>query len=223
MRKVLIAGRLEDVKNYIYALTKAGVEPIVSLVLPTPEGYNADDFAGLVLPGGNDVDPALFGQENCGSRTIERELDIAQLGIMDIFVSAKKPVLGICKGCQVINIYFKGNIIQDLNNNVHHQAYHGEAVKHGAFTLPGNPLYELFGGGEIIINSSHHQAVDRLGDGLKVCQYSDDNVAEAIMHETLPVLGVQWHPERMAYDKHIAGEADGTLIFKLFGKIIQTK
>lgn len=216
MQKVLIAGRPEDVGNYIYAIKQSGMEPVVSLCLPTAEGYTSDVFSALLLPGGADVDPALFGQENCGSRTIERDLDTAQLDIMDIFVKSGKPILGICKGCQVINIYFKGNIIQDLENNVHHQAYQGEAVKHAALTLPGNPLYELFGGGEITINSSHHQAVDMLGEGLMVCQYSDDHVVEAIMHKTLPILGIQWHPERMSYDRHVNGEADGTLIFEYF-------
>lgn len=219
-KKVWIAGKPEDASNYVDALTQAGLEPVVSVSVPTPEGLSVDDFAALLLPGGADVDPDLFGQENCGSRTIDRDLDIAQLSITDLFVKARKPILGICKGCQVLNIYFKGTIIQDLENNVHHQSYQNKAVKHKATTAKGNPLYELFGGGEIIINSSHHQAVDRLGDGMKICQYSDDHVVEAIQHETLPILGLQWHPERMAYSRRVDGEADGTLIFEYFKKII---
>lgn len=220
--KVLIAGVPEEVENYVEALKNAGLQPVVALQLPTKDGLTAEDFAGLLLPGGGDVDPSFFGQENCGSRTIEKELDIAQLNMTDLFVKAKKPILGICKGCQVINIYFKGDIIQDLENNVHHQAYEGKAVKHKATTLENNIFYELFGSDEMVINSSHHQAIDRLGKDLRVCQYSDDHVIEAIQHETLPVLGTQWHPERMAYSKHIAGEADGTLIFEAYKKLIES-
>lgn len=217
--KVLIAGLREEVENYIFALENAELQPFVATQLPTEAGLVLDDFAALLLPGGGDVDPSLFGQENHGSRTIEKELDIAQLNMMDLFVKAGKPILGICKGCQVINIYFQGTIIQDLINNVHHQACQGKAVKHPAVTLNKNMLYELYGGDEIIINSSHHQAIDKMGDGLRICQYSDDHVIEAIQHESLPILGVQWHPERMAYSKHIAGEADGTLIFEYFRDI----
>lgn len=219
--KVLIAGILEEVENYIFALENAGLQPIVSTKLPTAEGLSIDDFAALLLPGGGDIDPSFFGQENHGSRTIEKELDIAQLGLADLFIKAGKPILGICKGCQVINVSLQGTIIQDLENNVHHQAYLDKAVKHKAVTLKDNVYYDLFGGDEIVINSSHHQAIDRLGAGLRVCQYSDDYVIEAVQHESLPILGVQWHPERMAYSKHIDGEADGTLIFEYFKKLAE--
>ena len=215
-KNVLIAGKSEDVENYIFTLTEAGLQPVVATELPTEEGLTLDDFAALLLPGGGDVDPSLFVQENCGSRIIEKDLDIAQLHMTDLFVKAKKPILGICKGCQVLNIYFKGTIIQDLENNVHHQSYQGEAVKHKATTEPGNVMYDLFGGEEIVINSSHHQAIDQLGEGMRICQYSDDHVIECIRHESLPILGVQWHPERMAYSKRVEGEADGTLIFEYF-------
>lgn len=220
-KKVLIAGKLEDVPNYVYALEHTGLEPVVSTEIPTKEGLVEEDFAALLLPGGADVDPEFFGEENHGSRTIDKELDMAQLSIMDLFVKMKKPILGICKGCQVINIYLKGNVIQDLENHVHHQAYQGKEVKHPAVTEKENVFYELFGGDEIVINSSHHQAIGRLGDGLRICQYSDDHVIEAVQHDTLPIIGTQWHPERMSYDKHIDGEADGTLIFQHFKKMIE--
>lgn len=220
--KVLIAGIPEEVENCIFALENAGLQPVVSTTMPTSDGLVIDDFAALLLPGGGDIDPSFFGQENHGSRTIEKELDIAQLNLAGLFIQAGKPILGICKGCQVINVSLQGTIIQDLENNVHHQAYLGNAVKHKAVTLKDNVYYDLFGGDEIVINSSHHQAIDRLGTGLSVCQYSDDHVIEAIQHESLPILGVQWHPERMAYSKHIAGEADGTLIFEYFKKLAES-
>ena len=220
--KVLIAGIPEEVENYIFALENAGLQPVVSTTMPTSDGLAIDDFSALLLPGGGDIDPSFFGQENHGSRTIEKELDIAQLNLAGLFIQAGKPILGICKGCQVINVSLQGTIIQDLENNVHHQAYLGNAVKHKAMTLKDNVYYDLFGGDEIVINSSHHQAIDRLGTGLSVCQYSDDHVIEAIQHESLPILGVQWHPERMAYSKHIAGEADGTLIFEYFKKLAES-
>lgn len=221
MKKVWVAGRAEDVKNYVETLEKTGVNPVVSIEVPGEEEFNAGDFNALILPGGDDVDPSFFGQENHGSRKIDKELDTAQFAILDLFVKAKKPIMGICKGCQVLNIYFKGTIVQDMENNVHHQAYEGKAVKHKAVTEKGNLLFELYGGGEILINSSHHQAIDRLGNGFRACQYSDDHVVEAIQHESLPIIGIQWHPERMAYDKHIPGEADGTLLFAAFKEMME--
>ncbi len=214
-----MAGLAKDVTNYIDALEKTGIVPVVSLSLSDTTENSIDDYDALLLPGGDDVDPSFFGQENNGSRKIDRELDLAQMKILDSFVKAKKPVVGICKGCQLINIYFNGDIFQDIKNNVHHQSFNGKPVKHTAVTKPGNVFCDLYGEQEIIVNSSHHQAIDQLGEDLIACQYSDDGVVEAICHKTLPVIGTQWHPERMAYDKHMEGEADGTLIFKyLLGK-----
>lgn len=231
-RKVLVAGILKDVTNYIAALKGIDCEPVVALELPTGEGLELSDFAGLLLPGGSDIDPALFGQENRGSRTIHRELDEKQLALARLFAEAGKPILGICKGCQVINVCFGGTLLQDLPNNVYHQwdREREEDEHHGAIATGDNWISQLYGTGMVTINSAHHQALDRLGAGLMVCQKSDDGVIEAICHETKPIFATQWHPERMTRqwkenhpDTVTARTAcvDGGLVFQHFLQLLQ--
>ena len=158
-RKVLAAGIREDVTNYSAALKNIDCEPVVALELPTEEGLELSDFAGLLLPGGSDIDPALFGQENRGSRTIHRELDEKQLALARLFAEAGKPILGICKGCQVINVCFGGTLIQDLPNNICHQwnREQEEDEHHGAIATGDNWISQLYGTGMVTINSAHHQ------------------------------------------------------------------
>lgn len=231
-RKVLVAGIPENVTNYIAALEAIGCEPVVALELPTAEGLDLSDFAGLLLPGGSDIDPALFGEKNKGSRTIHRELDEKQLALARIFAEAEKPILGICKGCQVLNVCFGGNLIQDLPNHDYHQwnREREEDEHHGAVAVGKNWISRLYGTDMVTINSAHHQAIDRLGEGLVVCQKSDDGVIEAVCHETKPIFATQWHPERMTGEwkaKHpdtvTARTAcvDGGLVFNYFLQRLQ--
>ncbi len=220
MKKILICGPFDEVTNYIAAVSKTGMEPVASTSLPTEGGLDINDFAGLILPGGSDMDPAFYGQENHACRNIRRWLDLAQLNMLDTFVKYKKPVLGICKGAQVINVYFGGTLIQDLPNHDHHQPYYENHERkdshHPARILPDTPLTDIWDDDEIIINSAHHQAVDRIAEGLSVCAYSDDGVIEGLYHRDLPILAMQWHPGRMAYAHYVEGWSDGSLVFQSF-------
>ncbi len=220
MKKILICGPFDEVTNYIMAVRETGMEPVASTELPTEDGLDVQDFAGLILPGGSDMDPALYGQENQACRNVRRWLDEAQLDALDAFVKAQKPILGICKGAQVINVYFGGTLIQDLPDSEHHRATYVNHVRkdahHPARILPDTPLSDIWEEEEILINSAHHQAVDRIADGLKVCAYSDDGVVEGLYHGTLPILALQWHPERMAYSHYAEEWSDGSLIFRYF-------
>ena len=99
--------------NYENALRELGARPVVIKEVCDPQEYD-----GLLLPGGDDVDPARFGQEINGSLGISPELDALQFEVLDRFVKAGKPVLGICRGHQVINIYFGGDLIQDLGEKM---------------------------------------------------------------------------------------------------------
>ena len=89
-------------------------------------------FDGLLIPGGEDIDPARYGQENTGCRTIDPVMDELQFHALDIFVKAGKPVLGICNGMQMINIYFGGDLIQDIPSKQRHQRNAGKDSWHGA-------------------------------------------------------------------------------------------
>ena len=120
----------------------------------------------------------------------------------------KKPVLGICRGLQVLNVFFGGTLIQDLPG--HSQAA-GRDRLHRVRTAP-SPLQDLFGE-TLVVNSAHHQAADRLGQGLRAVQWAIDGTVEAVIHQSLPVWGVQWHPERLAGPLSLSGAADGGCLF----------
>ena len=190
---VAIIGRAPDTVNYENALRLLGVDTITSL---DPE--QCADCDGLILPGGGDITPAFFGQRNHGSRSIDTELDIIQLQALDFFIKWKKPILGICKGLQLINVHFGGTICQHISNAGKHE-WRGSDQYHYVYHIGCNRtdfFHQLYGS-STYVNSAHHQAVDKLGKGLyPICQ-SYDGIIEAIAHETLPIWAVQWHPERI--------------------------
>ena len=146
----------------------------------------------LLLPGGGDLEPWRYGRENTASRGLEPERDEAELRLLQDFTAAGKPVLGVCRGLQTINVFFGGTLLQDIPG---HGAVEGADRLHAVRTAP-SPLRRLFGE-RAPVNSAHHQAADRLGSGLRAVQWAGDGVVEALCHERLPVWAVQWHPERL--------------------------
>ena len=210
MLKIAIPGELDKVKNYINAIEKLGAS--YELVF---EDVDPNSFSGLLLPGGADVDPKYYHEDNKGSVGIDTSLDERQFKVLDKFVKANKPILGICRGHQLINIYFGGNLIQDLVNSKEHTQveYHVDNVN-DIEAIDDSILANLYGK-NFKSNSSHHQAVDRPGKGLRVTAYCKD-VVEAMEHETLPIFTVQFHPERMCFDFYKEEIVDGSKIIKYF-------
>ena len=188
MKTVLISCLTHDACQYCRALKCAGINPVVSNHL----------FDGLLLPGGGDISPIFYHKKNHGSQNICITEDIIQILLFHRFLEQKKPILGICKGMQLINVALGGNLIQDLPTKKLH-AYDNDDRYHITKALPGSQLHSLYGN-DCITNSAHHQAINKLGDHLRITQYAHDGVAEAIEHDTLPIIGVQWHPERMQPD-----------------------
>lgn len=213
-RKIAVGNTDEKIKNYLAALRGVGLDPVGTIALVDPA-----DFGGLVLPGGGDIDPALYGAENEGSRDIDRALDEAQLALADAFLRAGKPVLGICKGQQILNVYFGGGLVQHLATAPLHRQER-DAV-HACESLPGAVLERLYGR-RYPVNSMHHQGVGRLGEGLRAAAFAPDGAVEAIEHDSLPVLGVQWHPERMCFAKARPDTVDGAEIFRYFRSLVET-
>ena len=209
--KILICGKAEDTVNYANAVSSCGADCDTSIAINDYSSYD-----GLILPGGGDVHPSRFGETNNGSRAIDEEMDEIQFNALDYFVNAKKPVLGICRGEQLINIYFGGKIIQDLPTNFLHQ-YSEETgiIYHDVKADRGSIIYRLYGE-DFVVNSYHHQGCSLMGSGLRATAFADDGVVEAIEHKSLPIVGTQWHPERLAFDKYIPGKSDGSLIFNEF-------
>ena len=182
MTTIYVWGDPKRFQNYSRALMAVGGR--------VQFGGNSEGCDGLLLPGGGDMEPWRYGQENTASRGLEPERDRMERELLDTFLTAGKPILGICRGLQVMNVYFGGTLVQDIPG--HSQSCDQDRF-HRVCSGP-SPMRDLCGG---IVNSAHHQAVDVLGDGLEAVQWSPDGVVEALWHRRCPAWAVQWHPERM--------------------------
>ena len=179
MKRVYLSVRL---KNYEDALSLVGARCV-----ETP--WEADL---LLLPGGGDVHPRFYGQQINGSTDIDAARDGRELALVDEFLRAGKPVVGICRGLQLLNVYFGGTLRQHIEG---HSQIDGVDRLHAINTAPG--LLRTLYGARFTVNSAHHQAVGTLGEELQVLACAPDGTVEAIAHESLPVFAVQWHPERL--------------------------
>ncbi len=198
--------------NYMYALKMLGARPAL-----VDGRVDLGEFDGLLLPGGADINPSRYGEENAGSEGIDDIRDELQMRTLGYFAEAKRPVLGICRGMQVVNVFFGGTLIQHLDPNSRHSRAPGSDQDrvHKIVSAKGSWIASLYGD-EFYANSAHHQAVGRLGTGLRAVAVSGDGVVEALVHEMLLVYGVQWHPERMCFS-HIRNDTvDGSRVLRFF-------
>lgn len=201
------AGRMD---NYCAAVRAAGGEPLAGYC-PAPDL----SCAGLVLCGGGDIESTLFGQEDRGSQPPDRARDRAELELFRAFYAAGRPILGICRGMQLINVALGGTLIQDLPAG--QRAFHtGEAdTVHPLRAEEGSLLCRLYGP-LFPVNSAHHQAVDALGRGLTASAWAESGFPEGVELPGQAVLGVQFHPERMAFGRRRPDTVDGAAIFRWF-------
>ncbi len=166
---------------------------------------NLDDCNGLVLTGGVDVYPELYCDWDTTETkgTYKPERDGFELKLLEKSISRELPILGICRGLQLVNIFFRGSLIFDLEEirKVNHRKITSTEDRLHSINIPKNTLlHDLIGTDTAMVTSSHHQAIDRVGEGLIVNAKSDDGIVEGIEYEDKEnkpfLLGVQWHPER---------------------------
>lgn len=200
--------------NYLEAIDAAGGIPVV---LPLTRGD--DDIAslarlcdGFLFTGGPDVHPSLFGEETlrfCGS--INERRDTLEIGLLREVLRLDKPVFGICRGIQLINVALGGSLYQDIPAQMqglpiaHCQEPPFTVPVHSVAIEPESPLAEITGKTELMVNSMHHQAVKELAPSLRCAARSKDGLVEAVyLSEKKFVLAVQWHPEYLwkSYQVH---------------------
>jgi putative glutamine amidotransferase len=197
---------------YVRSVVAAGGVPVIlsPLMGPSVAGRALIGMDGLVLTGGEDMDPAWYGAEPSPHlNPPSRERDIFELALFATARQLELPILGICRGIQLVNVAMGGSLYQDLPTErpgavEHNPATDRAARSHGVRLAQGSRAAEALGTTELVVNSFHHQAIRDLAPGLIATGWSDDGLIEAA--EGAPdapwLLTVQWHPEEMYVDAH---------------------
>lgn len=191
---------------YTNSIIAAGGEPVI---LPLYGGVDCsavlERLDGIVFTGGADVAPLLYGEEPRPQVTAcWREEDEAEIAYVKAAIKTKLPILGICRGQQIVNVALGGTLIQDIPSQTENKLCHCQSMvirselTHSVKLSEGSKLYDILKGPDILVNSFHHQAVKDLGEGLKVVGTAPDGVIEAIESEDGNILCVQWHPEALS-------------------------
>ena len=209
--------------TYVQSVTEAGGIPLLLATgIKNDVGTLVERLDGLLLSGGFDINPLFYGEEP------HRELgevspgrDDNELELARAFLQADKPILGICRGHQVLNVAQGGTMYQDIHAQIdevvlqHVQKARRDHLSHSVKLVEGSEIATIFGTSSILVNSFHHQAVKDVGDSLTVCGTSSDGVIEAIVSEKHKfVIGVQWHPENTA----CAGDVPSKKLFEAMVK-----
>ena len=246
MKRVMIAARPEEgdphkvIGGCVTSMEQLGYDSVVSV-----NGADLEGCAGLIMPGGlPDVDPTRYGEALNGSLYVDAELDRQQLDVLARAVETGLPVLGICRGCQLINVFFGGSLIQDIATRKAHEYLEDRDLIHENWTVPGSWAQEAYGAC-VRVNTKHHQAVKRLApcfvpdqfwfDGRvtegerqalltarrEVWEVPEDEpfLIEGFHHQTRPIFAVQWHPEIMAAIP-LAGAGDPMPVFRRFHQLL---
>ncbi len=199
--------------SYPNAIIEAGGNPVFFNF--TRDDEMIEQYAamvdGVVFSGGDDVDPASYGEEQlwgCGDVCPLR--DDFEIKLLKVLVEKypEKPILGICRGAQVLNVAMGGTLYQDLQSQVkgcirHQQQQSSHYASHRADVSEGSKLHAIYDSTRIMVNSFHHQAVKDIGECLVVTARASDGVVEGFEKPDQPYfIGVQWHPERQVEGPH---------------------
>lgn len=216
-KRILIAGSafLEKcIQNYVNAVEAVGLHAVLTEKGDELKAFNSCD--ALLLPGGVDLNPSLYGEKNNGAKDVNDELDEIENALLSMAVKDKKSVLGICRGLQFINVFFGGSLIQNISScSIHSRDGEADRV-HSTNVYKQSFVYDIYKEKSIMTNSAHHQAIKRLAPNLEVAQESEDGLIEAICHKKLPIIALQWHPERMCLSNKRSDTVDGLKVFQYF-------
>jgi putative glutamine amidotransferase len=216
-----VAVTHEDLKKaepYAAALRLVGLEPVL---VSAEDARSLVGLDGLVLTGGRDIDPKRYGQEPVRETQAPNPArDNMEIGLLGAALSRDLPVLGICRGLQLLNVYQGGTLIQHLKGDPHRTLPRPKDPAkpvHGISVAPDTKLAAALGAGQHPVNSRHHQAVDRLGAGLLVSAKAvEDGVIEGL---ELPgkefAVAVQWHPE-----DQVPGDETQVKLFRAFADAV---
>lgn len=208
--KTLIALTSRDVVNKegFYASQKSYMMALESVnanyITITPNSsHDYEDIAsicdGLLICGGRDIDSKFFHESlHKKSEIVKEEIDIMDFKLIEAFCHQNKPILGICRGIQVLNVYFGGSLYQDIPSQYKTKIIHSQNKERHIATHHVSLTKDSFLGNEgqvIAVNSFHHQAIKQLAKGFEVVALSEDGLIEAIQYQN--IMGVQWHPECM--------------------------
>ncbi|WP_160679532.1 gamma-glutamyl-gamma-aminobutyrate hydrolase family protein [Clostridium sp. C8-1-8] len=191
---------------YVDSIVRAGGAPIVIPPILDKEALDIilTQVDGILLSGGYDVDPFLYGEEPKQKiGYVHRAVDDATIEVIKDSYDSGKPIFGICKGIQILNVVFGGTLHQDMSYIEGSYVKHEQNAPnfrgtHSVAVEKNSQLYKIIGG-DVLVNSYHHQAINKVADGFDVVAIADDGVVEAIERRGDNfVLAVQWHPEMMS-------------------------
>ena len=221
-------SRVRLTAAYVTALERAGLVPLIVPPLSSTEAASSvlDSVSGLVLTGGEDVDPARYGEKRHEKvRSVNVARDATEAALVEEARARGLPVFAICRGIQILNVALGGTLVQDIPSQCHTEIDHDEegartSRTHEVSIEPGSLIAGAVGTEHLSVNSFHHQSVKRVADGMKVTARSPDGVIEGIesTDDSWWVMGVQWHPEEMTD----SAEPWDRGLFKAFAKQLES-
>jgi putative glutamine amidotransferase len=220
-------SRVRLTAAYVTALERAGLIPLIVPPLSSADAAASvlDSVSGLVLTGGEDVDPARYGEQRHEKvRSVNVARDATEAALVEEARARGTPVLAICRGIQILNVALGGTLIQDIPSQCRTDIDHDDegarnSRTHEVDVEPGSLIARAVGSEHLSVNSFHHQSVKRVADGMKVTARSPDGVIEGIesAEDDWWVMAVQWHPEEMTD----SAEPWDRGLFKAFAKQLE--